>query len=442
MSDISFIFYSLKSRWLNSFLSVLLTVFGVSLAVVISQFTNHIQNRLNEAEKKIDIVVGAKGSPLQLVLSSVYHVDIPTGNIPYNSLEKIKKNPMIDKVIPLALGDNWQGFRIVGTTREYIEHYSAQINKGNFWKNDFETLIGSGVELKLNDQFIGSHGLIEGGDSHEHKKYRVVGILKSTGTVLDRLILTSLNSVLEIHGHEKIEYKNNEYQEHNEPDKHHKHEEHNKHSEHDGHHEHKEKNDDQIIENQLEKNYLEDKLVKPEITALLVTTKSPIANINLPRKINKETSLQAANPAFEITRLKSMLGLGSKSFTGLSVILIIIAVLSIFSGLASNLENRMSDLAILRALGYSKFRIFKIITLEAMMIVISGLIIGLLLGFFSFMTLIELLTPVKTGVANISFTVDLIFIIFSVLFAGFIAGILPAYRGSRISVVNQLSRTI
>ena len=105
-------------------------------------------------------------------------------------------------------------------------------------------------------------------------------------------------------------------------------------------------------------------LNEPEITALLIKTNSPIANINLPRSINRETNMQAANPALEITRLTSMLGFGSKTFSLLSTLLISIAILSIFSGLAGNLENRMGDLAILRALGYTKKRIFKIIVLE------------------------------------------------------------------------------
>ena len=108
------------------------------------------------------------------------------------------------------------------------------------------------------------------------------------------------------------------------------------------------------------------KKFSPEITALLIKTNSPVANINLPRQINRENSFLAALPANEITRLISMLGFGSKSFKLLSFILIIFAGLSIFSGLAANLENRMTDLAILRALGYSKNRIFKMICIEGL----------------------------------------------------------------------------
>ena len=194
MSDLKFVFQSLKSRWLNSSLSILLTAFGLSIALLVSQFSYHIQNRLNQDGKNIDIVIGAKGSPLQLVLSSVYHIDLPTGNISYDSLDKFIKHPQVKTSIPLALGDNWKGFRIVGTTSDYTNHYKAELSKGRIWNKEFEIIAGSSVPLNINDEFVGSHGILEGGSAHSDKKYKVTGILEKTGTVLDRLILTSLNS--------------------------------------------------------------------------------------------------------------------------------------------------------------------------------------------------------------------------------------------------------
>ena len=238
MSDLSFVLYSLKYRFLNSFLSIMLTAFGVSMALLISQFGNHIENRINLDGKGIDIVVGAKGSPLQLILSSVYHIDIPTGNIPYNQAKKIMNNPQIEKSIPLALGDNWKGFRIVGTTTDYIKHYNVSLSEGRYWDENFEVVVGSSVNLNISDEFMGVHGLLEDGSSHEEHKYNVVGILKSSGTVVDRLILTSLNSVLDIHGlHEvnnlikKNHEHNYDHEDHKEDNdhKHHKEEHHNDH---------------------------------------------------------------------------------------------------------------------------------------------------------------------------------------------------------------------
>ena len=465
MSDLSFILYSLKYRFINSFLSVMLTAFGVSIALLISQFGNHIENRINLDGKGIDIVVGAKGSPLQLILSSVYHIDIPTGNIPYNQAKKIMSNPQIEESIPLALGDNWKGFRIVGTTTNYIEHYSVSLREGRYWDENFEVVVGSSVNLNINDEFTGVHGLLEDGSSHEEHEYNVVGILKPSGTVVDRLILTSLNSVLDIHGLNEVNNsikKNHEHkhdhQDHKEDNDHkHQREEHYNDHDHDRHkeenhndhgHEHLEeerKNEDEDRHKHLkgDKKIKEiDKLGLPEITALLIKTKSPIANINLPRSINKESSLQAANPALEINRLTSIFGLGSKSFAILSLILILIAALNIFSGLASNLENRMGDLAVLRAVGYSKKRIFKIIILEGILVVLIGLLIGILIGFLLFSILTSNISPLNTSNASLILNLDFFLIILFVFFAGLIAAIFPAYRGSKISIANQLSRTI
>ena len=443
MSDLRFVLYSLKYRFLNSFLSIMLTAFGVSIALLISQFGNHIQNRINLDGQGIDIVVGAKGSPLQLILSSVYHIDIPTGNIAYSKAKKIMNNPQIEESIPLALGDNWRGFRIVGTTTNYIRHYDMSLSTGRYWDQNFEVVVGSSVNLDVGDEFMGVHGLLEDGSSHEEHKYNVVGILKPSGTVIDRLILTSLNSVLDIHGLHKVDNSFEKNHEHQHDHEHHKEEHHDVH-EHD-HDKEKHKNEDENHHKHSKNDketYKTNELGSSEITALLIKTKSPIANINLPRSINRESSLQAANPALEINRLISLFGIGSKSFAILSLILILIASLNIFSGLASNLENRMGDLAVLRAVGFSKKRIFKIIVLEGILVVLIGIILGILIGFLLFSILTHNIFTLQTTNASLIFNLDFILIILFVFFAGLIAAIFPAYRGSKISIANQLSRTI
>ena len=434
MSDLNFVLLSLKSRFSSTILAVLLTTFGISISIILVQFENHIKNRLNNDGKKIDIVVGAKGSPLQIVLSSIYHIDLPTGNIPFSSLKTISQDPLVEKVIPLALGDNWKNNRIVGTTHEYIEHYGAKLDKGRNWQKVFEVVAGSSVKINLNQKFSGSHGLVDSNDVHDHGEYKVVGILKPTGTVLDRLLLTSVKSVLQIHGQD---IKDNEQHNHEHEHDKHEHEKHehqlneNKHKT-DNHDHHSEHMDDYISNNQG--------FIEPEITSLLITTKSPIANINLPRSINKESQLQAANPAFEITRLSTMLGLGSKSFKLLSIIIMLIAVLSIFTGLASNFENRLRDLAILRAIGYSKARVFKIISLEGVIIVIFGIIIGLCSSFLVFNFLVDMIAPLNNSNAKFKFSFDMVIIIFLVLLAGLCASFFPAYKGSKVSVAKQLTQ--
>lgn len=435
MHDINLIYYSLKSRWLNSSLSIFLTAFGLAIALIVSQFSYHFDNRLKNDGKNIDVVIGAKGSPLQLVLSTVYHIDIPTGNISFNKVKKYLNSPQIKYFIPLALGDNWEGYRIVGSTYDYIDHYNGKLEEGRKWNKNFEVVAGSSVKIEIDEEIKGAHGLIDTGIIHSDEKYKVVGILKPTGTVIDRLLFTSLNSVLEIHNLHHINEEKNKKDHHN-------HNEHHKQESKKDHHDHNDDHSKNDKEHKHLKNEINDISDEQNITAFLIKTNNPIANINLPRLVNKETSMQAANPAYEITRLSSMLGIGSKGFKLLSTILIIIAALSVFSGLASNLENRLKDLAVLRAIGYSKKRIFKIITLEGGVITFIGVLVGIFITLISFKILANSIAPANISEISFTLTKNFFVIIFLVLLSGIFAAIFPAYRSSKISVAKQLSENI
>ena len=466
MRDITIAFYSIKSRLFNSFLSIFLTAFGISIAIIITQIGNDLSKRINADGKNIDLVVGAKGSPLQLVLSSIYHVDIPNGNIPYSKARNLMKHPQIKKSIPLALGDNWNGHRIVGTNLDYLGLYNAVIKSGKLWNKEFEIVAGSSIKVDINSEIYGSHGLSGEGDAHENEKYKVVGILKPTGTVIDRLLLTDINSVLKIHGHEKIkEFSNDVVHNHNieieekighseilhddhHEDHHHKSHDNTKHNDDEKHNEAQIKNnkrspkDSEIRSKKKDVNSLISEETESEITALLIQTKSPIANMNLPNLINRDSEFLAANPALEIVRLSAVLGIGSKSFGTISLILIFMSILSIFAGLMGNLENRMGDLAILRALGYTKSRILKILSIEGLLLVVSGIVLGLLMSIGGLMILVEILNPLNEMKISFHLEEKTLLILLIVFFFGFLASFIPAYRNSKLSVAQQLSRNI
>ena len=117
----------------NTILSILLMTFGVGIISLLLLLNTQIDNQLQKNLRGIDMVIGAKGSPLQLILSSVYHIDNPTGNISYKEVKKIVKNPMIDITIPLSYGDSYNGFRIVGTTSKYPKLYEVDLKEGVLW---------------------------------------------------------------------------------------------------------------------------------------------------------------------------------------------------------------------------------------------------------------------------------------------------------------------
>jgi putative ABC transport system permease protein len=387
---------------MNTAISVLLIGFGVVLAVIAVLFTAHLERRLSHDGKGFDLVVGAKGSPLQLVLSSIYHIDIPTGNIPYDAAEKWMKHKDVKEAIPLALGDNWKGFRIVGTTPAYSSHYGATITEGRAWNKPFEVIVGADIPLPIGASFSAAHGLMAGGHEHDDEHYIVVGKLSRTGSVIDRLILTDLESVLEIHGqhghhHEEKDHHDHDNEEHGETD----------------------------------------------ITALLISVKSPLAAMNLPRTINRDSALQAANPAMEITRLTSLMGIGTKTLNTLSFLLIAMAALSIFGSLTSTLEQRQGDLAVLRVLGYSRRRLFILLAMEGLIMAAAGLALGIIGGYIGFAVMAESVSSLNASGASAAMLPGGIWILAGLtLIAGALAAALPAWRGARLNIARHLLRCI
>jgi putative ABC transport system permease protein len=192
-----------RRRPLATMLVIALGALGVGIATLTLLVTHELETRLRRDAEGIDLVVGAKGSPLQLVLAGVYHADVPPGNVPYASLAMLRANPRVASAIPLALGDSVRGFRIVGTEPALVEHYAATLAAGEMFVAPMDAVIGSDVAratgLRVGATFAGSHGLAEGGGEHAETPYRVVGVLAPTGRVVDRLVLTPLESVWAVH---------------------------------------------------------------------------------------------------------------------------------------------------------------------------------------------------------------------------------------------------
>lgn len=358
----------IRERLGNSMLNALVLALGVATIVVLLQLGHHAGQRLQRDASGVDLVVGAKGSPLQLILSSLYHIDVPTGNIAMEDAERVMHDPMVRQAIPLALGDSWHGFRIVGTTPDYMHHYDAKITDGVQWDEPFEAVIGADVAarggLGVGDSFMSAHGLmVNAGAGHVHKEspYTVVGVMARSGTVLDRLALTSVDSVLMIHGLHWHDHDDHDY------DYDHEHG-------HDGH------ADDADHENHANEEHEHEHGDEAEITALLVSYATKSAALTLPRRINADTSLQAASPAYETARLMSMLGVGIDVLRGASIFLILVAAAGIFVNISNALNVRLYDLAVMRALGAHRGSVFRIVMFEGLLLTTAGAVIGIVLG--------------------------------------------------------------
>ena len=357
---------NLKSKPLYTFLSVFVLSLSIALLLAVNQikqsFTYQIENNLGS----IDLVIGAKGSPLQLVLASVLHIDNPTGNISFAEAEKVAKNPLIKYAVPISYGDNYKGYKIVGTTPQFLELYKARLEEGNLFETSFEVIIGQSVanslQLKIGDRFKSSHGLIENSIDVHDDEFRVVGIIEPTQKVVDRLILSNLESIWNVHEHG---------------------EEHNTH-EHDNTHE---KDASHLIDEphvSTHSNHDHDKAhvgidehsMDREITSLLVNFRNPIGALTMPRKINKDTNMMAALPKYEMSRLYEFTGLGIKTITWIAFVILFIAGMTIFISLYKMIRERAFDLAILRTYGASNLQLIRMIFYEGLILVILALLIG------------------------------------------------------------------
>ena len=379
----------LRARPLQTLLSLMLLALGVGTIVLLILVTSQLEERMHRDARGIDLVVGAKGSPMQLILSGIYHLDAPTGNIPLASAGELAKNRLVRKAIPLALGDSWKGYRIVGAPHDYPALYDAKPAAGRLWEKPMEAVLGAEVAARtgvpVGGTFVGAHGIGGEGQEHAEQPYTVVGVLEKTGSVLDRLVLTGIESVWEVH-HDAGE-------------------------------------------------------AARQVTVLLVQYASPLAAATLPRQINAQSELQAASPAYETARLFRIVGVGVEALRAFAAVLILAAGLSVFIALYTALEERRYDLAVMRALGGSPGRLFGLLMTEGIVLAVLGAAIGLGLGHgLGAVMGAWLESQQQYPVSGMEWRQEEIWVLAVALAVGVIAALLPAWRAYRTDVSSTLAR--
>lgn len=436
---------------MNSAVSIILFSIGIGIISLVIQGEKWMNEQFSRNLAGIDLVVGAKGSPVQLILSSVFHIDTPTGNISMSEAEQIMKNPLVRKSVPISLGDNHNGHRIIGTTPEYGAIYGARILEGKWFEKAFEAVIGSETVrrtgLKKGDHFTGQHGFSVHGHHHDEDMYTVTGVLEKTGTVIDGVILTTVDTYWLIHGHETATDDHGNMRpesdmngshttsspDHTQDMAHgHTHDETSparetqsameNHSgtgeqpstpvkeepcslegcDHDHHDEEaawevlirKMDAQEDISSEEMalyrERTHQIRAITEhpgKEITALLVFYSTPRAAVQLPGMINDNTSLQAASPAFETHRLFTLVGTGVVALQWLAWIIIAISALNLFIHLSNTLNQSMFEIALIRSLGAGRMKVMTLLILQGLWLAVAGGIVGLLLAKFILITL-------------------------------------------------------
>ncbi len=395
-------------RPLSSLLSWLLLSFGVCVVVLIIQINDTFKGEVTRNTSGIDLVIGAKGSPLQIILSSIFHVDFPTGNIEISDILPFTKNRYIEKTIPLSLGDSHKGYRIVGTVDGFREMYELEVEKGLWFLKPMEAVVGSQIAAELGlepgDYFSSQHGLDEAGDAHEGHGFEVVGVLKPTGLVTDRLILVDLRSIWMVHDHDE-----------------------------------ESRETDSLVQiPDWEIGLDQAQIENEQITSLLIKYRSPMGAVMLPNRVNQTANLQAASPAFEAARLFSILENVFRVLNYLGAIIIVISGISVFISLLNSLKDRKYEIAIMRSIGASKAMVLSNILLEGFILSMLGIITGFIISH----TTMLILTAQVTGRAALFFSMapgELI-LLFSCLGIGIFASVIPAVMAYRTDISKTLAR--
>ena len=410
-----------KNIWfkpLNTILSVILLTSSVAIITTLVLVEKQFEEKFSSNIDGVDLVMGAQGSPLQLILSSVYQVDAPTGNISYDSAKVWMQHPFVQKAIPLAFGDNYRGYKILGTTPDYLEKYGAKISKGKLFEKNFEVVIGSDIaqklSLKIGDEFFGSHGDAAEGEVHDHYGYKVVGIAKPTGKVVDNLILCTIPSVWQMHGgHEEAENP--------------------AHGE-EGH---------VHVEGEEYHEEADMTLDEPgmEITAVLLKFRNKMGIVTWPRIIAQNTKMQVASPAIEVNRLFSLFGIGISALQYLAYGIMLISGISIFIALYNTLKERENEFALMRVNGAKRLQLLKVVMIESLLLCVVGFVFGTILGRVG----LSMLSNSAEEDFKMSFNpYEFIWekegtLFLLTIFVGFIAALIPAIKAYNLNISKTLA---
>lgn len=398
---------------LNTTLSVLLLTASVAIISLLLLLQEQFEKQFSSNMVGVDMVLGAPGSPLQLILSSVYHIDAPTGNISYSEAKSWMEHPFVAQAIPMAFGDSYNGYKILGTTHDYISKYDGQLASGKLYKENFEVVLGATLaekmNLKIGYTFHGTHGEAKEGHVHEEFSYKVVGILQPTGKILDQLILCNIKSVWAVHAPESHE-NTVTFEDEN------------------GH----------SIEGNLENQQSE---ANQEITSVLIKFKNKMGVISWGRLVAQNTKMMAALPAVEINRLFSLFGIGLEALQYLALGIMLISGISIFVALYNTLKERKYEFALMRISGASRIQLLSMVLIESLLLCVVGFVLGTIIG------RVALHYISQNTMDSYKMTFDPMTILWEkegylflvTIFVGLIAALIPAIKAYKLNISKTLA---
>jgi putative ABC transport system permease protein len=407
---------SLRNRWLTALLTVLSIAISIMLLLGVEKVRTGARQSFADTISGTDLIVGARSGSVQLLLYAVFRIGNATNNITWASLQDIASRPEIAWIVPLSLGDSHRGFRVLGTTTDYFQHYRYRqahglaFRAGGPFSDLFDAVIGADVAARLGyhvgDRIVVSHGL--GAVSfveHDDKPFRVAGILERTGTPVDRTVHVSLEAIEAIH----VDWQSG----------------------------------GRIPGQSVSADQVRAMDLKPKaVTAALVGLKSRLATFRLQRAINeyKEEPLSAILPGGALQELWGLVGTAETALKIVSAMVVATALLGMVTMILTTLNERRREMAILRSVGARPRTVLGLLVAEAALLVAAGIVLGFVLLYAALL----LLRPYVDASYGLHLPIEPpsmaeLATLAAIAVAGCLAGVLPALRAYRLSLADGMT---
>jgi putative ABC transport system permease protein len=426
-------------------LNLLGLALGAALVVALILGASQLRSAATAEARGVDLVIGASGSPLQLVLSSVYHADAPTGNIPASQWMRWRAHPLVEEAVPLAMGDFVSGYRLVGTALSFAEFFHLSLVAGSWWDGEGAVVLGSSVARELSagvgDALVASHGGEgPGAEVHHDHPLRVSGVLAPTGRVLDRLVLTDLRTYWHLHGTDGRHGTEGEMGRGSHGGDPHGHGSPGTPGSSDDGPAHLASADPGPADS-APAEYGPADLEGQEVTGLLVRYATPLAAGRLAREVSAQPRLQAASPAEEMARLLTVFRGLLWAAQALALLVLAVSALGLLVAIHQSLEQRRYEMALLRVLGAGRVRVGLLLVGEALLVGTGAALMGLLLGHLG----VEVAARVGGGVAalplsGIIWAPATLWVLPLAWLLGLLAAAPAAWRVFRMEVADVLAR--
>ncbi|QIK40476.1 ABC transporter permease [Pontivivens nitratireducens] len=404
---------SLMARALTVGMTILAIALSVGLFLGVEKVRTGAKASFADTISGTDLIVGARSGSVQLLLYSVFRIGNATNNMTWESYQDIAARPEVDWIVPISLGDSHRQFRVMGTTSTFFERYkyrsgqSLDVAEGAIMSDLFDTVIGADVAATLRyevgDPIVVAHGLASFSE-HENQPFQVSGILKKTGTPVDRTVIVSLEAIEAIH----VDWRSGA----------------------------------QIPGQVTSVDTIRQMQLRPQaVTAALIGVESRLQIFGLQRAINEygEEPLLAILPGVALQELWQIVGIAEVALIGVSAMVVVTALIGMMATIFSSLNERRREMAIFRAIGARPAVIFGMLVLEASLMAAFGAVLGLgllYLGLFVAQPMIDsafgLWLPIDPP------SIREVWILSGVMAAGVIVSLLPAMRAYRLSLADGM----